>query len=81
MEVDQHFAYTKLILRGTDLKKHKAVLMERKQSANDLAGEKWILGNLKALSTKYFWTWEKSDGLAYNGGTYLELEKCVKFKN
>ena len=36
-------------------------------------------GNLKALSTDKFMTWDKSDSIDYNRGAYLELDKCVKF--
>ena len=68
-------------MRGVVLKKYKAFLMECKQSANDLAGDKCTLGYLKALSTEDLWTWVNSDGLAYNGhASYLGLYKYIKFK-
>ena len=78
MEADQRIAYMQRILRGVELKKYKAFLMECKQSANDRAGGKWTLGYLKALSTEDLWTWVNSDGLAYNGhASYLGFYKCI----
>ena len=48
--------------------------------AKYLAGDKCTQGDLKWLSTDYFWTWAKSDGLAYYRDAYLVLEKCVEFE-
>ena len=46
--------------------------MECKHSVKDIAGDKWTLGDLKAISTEDFWDWVNSDGLAYNGdASYL----------
>ena len=67
------------ILRGTALKKYKAVLTECRESENDLAGYKWTLGNVKAISTEQLWTWDNSDGLAYEGYAYLGFDKCFDF--
>ena len=69
MDVDQRVAYMQCILIGALLKKYKAVLLECKQSAKDLSGEKWNLGKLKDISIQDFWTWAKSDELAYDGDT------------
>ena len=79
MYVDQMVAYTQRILRGSGIKKYKAVLLECKQLAKDLAGDSWTLGELKELSTEDFWTWEKSDGILYDGYDYLEIDRCVSF--
>ena len=65
--VDQRIAYTQIILTGAVLKKYKAVLMECKQSAKDLAGDKWTLGKFKELYTEELWNWEKSDRIVYDG--------------
>ena len=65
MHVDQRVAYTQKILREAALKKYMTVLLECKHSEKYLAGDKWTLGNLKALYTEDFWTLAKSDGLAY----------------
>ena len=40
MDVYQRLACKQRILRGSALKKHKVVLVECKQSAKDLAGDK-----------------------------------------
>ena len=42
------------ILRGDFINKYKADLLECKQSAKYLAGDKWNLGDLKGLSTEDF---------------------------
>ena len=80
MDVDQRVAYMQRILREAAIKKYKAVLLECKQSENDLAGDGWTLGNLKELSTDEFLTWAKSNGIGYDGDAYLGLEKCVDFE-
>ena len=54
MDVDQRVSYTQCILRGAALKNYKAVLVECNQSANDLAGDSWYLGELKEISTDNF---------------------------
>ena len=77
MYVDQMVAYTQRILRGVALNKHKAVLLECKQSAKDLEGDKCTLGDFKVLSIEDFWTWDKSYGLAYDIDVYLGMENCV----
>ena len=69
MEVYQRIYYTHRILRGAALKKYKVALMDCKQSAKDLLGDKVTLGYLKALSTKDFWTWGESYGIVYGGYT------------
>ena len=79
MYVDQMVACTQRILRGDALKKYKTFLLECKQLAKYLAGYGWALGDLKELSTDDFWNWAKSDGIGYNGYTYLRLDKCVYF--
>ena len=81
MEVDQRVSYMQHILRMDAPKKYKAVLLEYKQLDKDLAEDKCTLGDLKGLSIDDFWTWKKSDGLAYDEDSYLELDKCVDFKN
>ena len=37
VDVDKRVAYTQCILRGVELKKYRAVLLECKQSAKELA--------------------------------------------
>ena len=56
MDVYQRVAYTQQIIRGAALKNYKAVLVEYKRSAKELAGDKWTLGVLKGLSTDDLWT-------------------------
>ena len=43
-------------------------------------GDKWNLGDVKAISTEPLWTWANSDGLAYEGYAYLGFDKCVNFE-
>ena len=57
------------------LNKYKTVLLECKQLAKDLAGDKWTLGDLEALSNEYFSTWAKSGGLTCDGYAYLGMDK------
>ena len=45
--------------------------MECKDLAKDLAGDKWTLVDLKALSKERFWNWAKSGGIDNNEGAYL----------
>ena len=59
------------ILRGSALQNYKAFLVEYKQLAKDIAGDKCTLGTLKDLSTDNVWTWENSDGIVYDGDVYL----------
>ena len=40
--------------------------MECKQLAKYLTGDKWTLGDFRALYAEDFWSLDKSDGLAYN---------------
>ena len=54
--------------------------MEYKESAKDLAGDKWTLGDVKAIFTEQLWTWDNSDWLAYEGYAYLGFDKCVDFE-
>ena len=67
MDVDQRVAYIKCILRGEEINKYKAVMLECKQLAKYLVGDKWTIGKLKGISTEDFWTWDNSYGLAYVG--------------
>ena len=48
-----------------------------KQSAKELAGDEWTLGDLSGLSTEEFWTWAKTDTIGYDGHPYLAMDKCV----
>ena len=79
MEVDQSIDYTQCILRGLEIKKYKAVLIACKESEEDIAGDKWTLGDLKELYIYGFWTWVNSYRLDSNRYAYLGLEKCVNF--
>ena len=54
-------------------------MLECNQSAKDIVGYKWTLSDLKGLSTDNLWTWLNTDGVGYDGDTYLELDKCVEF--
>ena len=51
--------------------------MTRRQSAKDLAGDEWNLGELTRLYAEDLWTWAKTDTTGYNGHDYLERDKCV----
>ena len=67
MDVDKRVAYTYIILIGSSLNKCKGVMLECKQLAKYLVGDKWTIGKLKGISTEDFWTWDNSYGLAYVG--------------
>ena len=43
-------------------------------------GRYCTLSDLKELSTDNFWTWDKIDGVGYDGDAYLGLDKCVNFE-
>ena len=78
MDVDQRLVYTQRILRGYAIKKYKAVLLDCKKLAKDIAGESCTLGDLKGLSTYEFWTWYKSDRIGYDRDAYQGLETWVE---
>ena len=80
MNVDKRVAYMQIILRASALKKYKAFLAECKHSVKELARDKWGLGALIGLSTDDFWAWVKKNGIGYDGGACLGLEKYVDFK-
>ena len=65
MDVYQMVAYMQRILRGKPLKKYKAILLECKQSAKDIAEDKWTFVELKWVYIEDFFTWAKSYRLAY----------------
>ena len=69
------------ILRGSGLKKYQEVLVTCKQSAKDLAGDKWTLVNLSGVSTEDFRIWTKTDTIGYDGNPYLAIDKCVNFES
>ena len=54
--------------------------MTCKQSAKDLAGDEWTLGDMSGISTEDFCTWAKKDTTWYDGHPYLANDKCVYFK-
>ena len=54
--------------------------MDCKELAKDIAGDKWTLGYLKALSTEQFCTWAKIDGLEDARDAHPILDKCVDFE-
>ena len=56
MEVEQRVAYMQRIMRGESIEKYKALLMEYKQSENDISEDKRTLGYFKALCTEELWT-------------------------
>ena len=51
-----------------------------KKLVEDIVGENWILSDLKALSIEELFTWSKSDGLSYDGDSYLVMKKLVDFE-
>ena len=51
-----------------------------RQSAEELAGDEWNLGELAGLSTDDLWTWYKMDTTGYDGHSYLAMDKYVDFK-
>ena len=55
-DVDKRLACTHHILRGSELKKHLEVLVTCKQTAKELAGDEWTLGDMRRLPTEDFWT-------------------------
>ena len=54
MEVDKRVVYMQTILRGSAINKYKTVLLECKQLVKNLMGDKWTLGDLKALFIENF---------------------------
>ena len=50
-----------------------------KKLVEDIVGENWILSDLKALSIEELFTWSKSDGLSYDGDSYLVMKTLVDF--
>ena len=54
--------------------------MTCKQSAKELAGDEWTLGDLSRVSTEDLWTWEKSDTIRYGKHAYIEIDKYVDFE-
>ena len=70
-------AYMHHILRITVLKNYKAVLVECKQSAKDLAGDNWDRGALKEISTDDFWNRSKKDRIIFGGDAYLGQENAL----
>ena len=47
--------------------------MDCNHPAKDLVGDKWTVGKLKGISTDNFWTWDKRDGVGYDGYDYLRI--------
>ena len=78
--VDKRLAYTKRILRGSVIKKYREVLVGFRQSAKELVGNEWTLGELTWISAEDFWTWVKTDTTGYDGHDYLARDKCVDFE-
>ena len=76
-DVEKILAYTQRILRGDALKKYWEVLVTYKQSAKELAGDKWTLGVMNELSMEYFLTWENTDTTGYDVKPYLAIDKWV----
>ena len=79
-DVDKRLAYMQRILRGPSIKKYREILVTCKQSAKELAGDEWTLGDLGGVSIEDFWTGEKSDTIGYDGHAYLGINKCVEFE-
>ena len=61
------------------LKKYGEVLVTFRQSAKELGGDQWTLGDMTGLAAEGFWTWSKTDTTGYDGHPYLDREKCVEF--
>ena len=53
--------------------------MTCRQSAKELAGDEWTLGDLTGISAEDFLNCEKKDDTGYDGHDYLALDKCVNF--
>ena len=69
VDAEKRLVYMKCILRGSALKKYQEVLVTYRQSANDIAGDEWTLGDLTGLSMEEFWNWSKTDTTEYDGHT------------
>ena len=54
--------------------------MTCKQSAKELVGDEWTLGDPSRVSTEDFWTWVKTDTIGYDGHPYLAIDNCVDFE-
>ena len=63
------------LIRGAAIKKLKEILTECKDSAKELAVDKWNLGNIKDLTMEPFWTWDKEYQINNDGDAYLVLDK------
>ena len=51
-----------------------------RQSANELTGDEWNLGELTGLSADDFCTWAKTDTMGHYRHAYLAMDKCVGFE-
>ena len=79
-DIYKRLAYTQRILKVSALKKYQEVLVTCKQSAKDLTGDEWTLGDMIELSTEDLWTWAKKDTTGYDGHPYLDNDKCIDFE-
>ena len=75
IDAEKRLAYTQRILRGAALKKYREVLVTCRQSAKELAGDEWTLGNITGIDVEYFWTWEKTDTTVYDD--YLSMLRVI----
>ena len=71
--------YTERILRGTELKKFRHVLVECKESDKGLSGNQWSVGSEKSISMEQLWTWAKMDYINGTGETISGAEMCTYF--
>ena len=67
MDVEKIVAYTQRILICYAIKKYKAVLVECKQLAKDLAVGFWDLVEMNEISTNNLWNWANKDITGYDG--------------
>ena len=54
--------------------------MTCKQSAKELEGDEWTLGDMNGLAAEDFCTWVKMNTTGYDKHPYLAIDKCVDFE-
>ena len=80
MDIYKRIKYTERIIRGSELKKYRHIMVKCKESEKGIVGYYWNLRLTKIVSMEKFWTWAKVD--AINGAEYLfrGSDNCTYFE-
>ena len=76
MDVDQSLNYTQRLIRGAALIKYKAILTEYKESAKELAGYQYNLGDVRYLSQSDYELGLRKMGLTTTGVPKLDWKSA-----